>query len=507
MLRFVRQTRLQHLSRPVSASFSTSPAAETPAETPAETTPPTPKEPRKSVLRDPFYELQKEASGYNAFAAEKVTLSSGRVVPNIWTKKYRLGADGAAVLPEKYKNVNYQRLQKVLQKADHEFFKAEIPGPLRINPIDDEHKKQISGFNKVMLEIMDEQEADFGTETAKHIAAGLHNSLPSNLQRKLHLNKMTSLNFDDIDIGIDGEESLRMKEADVFTNDFSQGERVIAKRNDDTYWNERRAEYVQKLCTMMPEAVIVKKRVVRVTRATGRIDSHAALVVLGNGKGLISYGKGKGLTDDDATMQAIWECRKTMLFVPLLEGRTLFTQAMGKWNQTRVHLKPQGREVGLTACQLLQDLLDTLGIEDCSARIFGRRNAYSILYAFFEALKQQRSFRQLALDRGVNFYDMMDPYRAPPHPSTAEMKQMEEDASKAFAQANALYTDPFDSTAKYTADKSDRDEVLNAMAGIKPGRGGGENKSRTESGDRSRSPRYDQEKIDPREVGDQDDQF
>ena len=174
--------------------------------------------------------------------------------------------------------------------------------------------------------------------------------------------------------------------------------------------------------------------------------------------------------DDDASMDALWQCRKNILFVPLLEGRTLFKEVVGKWNQTRVHMKPGPREGGQTACGMIRCIFDCIGVEDFSARILGRKNPFTVLYAIFDGLKQQTSFRQIALDRGVNFYDLLDKDACPPHPTTSEMAEMEEKAVKAFSEANEVWGAKFrrQQQKRVIFDMDDKNRLLEALGQIDP---------------------------------------
>lgn len=69
---------------------------------------------------------------------------------------------------------------------------------------------------------------------------------------------------------------------------------------------------------------------------------------------------------------------------------------------------------------MFREIFDLLGVEDVTAKVHGKKNPYTVVYALFEALKQQTSYRQMAIDRGLHYYDNLQPYAKPPPIPTAE---------------------------------------------------------------------------------------
>lgn len=148
-----------------------------------------------------------------------------------------------------------------------------------------------------------------------------------------------------------------------------------------------------------------QQRLVNVRRCTkvvkgGRKFSFSALVVVGDGKGRVSHGKGNANEIPDARNKATSEARRNMIRVPLKDGRTLHHDIIVKFGACRVLMRSAPAGTGIIAGGALRPFLEVLGIKDVVAKLIGSRNPHISVRAAMRALKQVRSPRYIAEKRG-----------------------------------------------------------------------------------------------------------
>jgi len=161
---------------------------------------------------------------------------------------------------------------------------------------------------------------------------------------------------------------------------------------------ERDSEFVDKLVAINRVAKVVKG---------GKNFGFAALVVVGDKKGRVGFGHGKAREVPEAIRKATEEAKKTMIRVPLREGRTLHHDGRGHWGAGKIMLRaaPPGR--GLIAGGPMRAVLEVLGVQDVVAKSEGSSNPYNMVRATFDALKRQTSPRQVANRRGLKVADIV----------------------------------------------------------------------------------------------------
>lgn len=131
----------------------------------------------------------------------------------------------------------------------------------------------------------------------------------------------------------------------------------------------------------------------RVTRvvAGGRRFSFRATVGLGNKKGKIGVGIGKGLDVSQAVEKAVSDAKKNMIVVALKEG-SIPHEVEAKYASARVFLKPAPKGKGLVAGGAMRIICDLAGIENITAKIISKStNKLSNARATLEALKKLKS--------------------------------------------------------------------------------------------------------------------
>lgn len=140
----------------------------------------------------------------------------------------------------------------------------------------------------------------------------------------------------------------------------------------------------------------------------GRNFQFAALAVVGDGKGRVGFGQGKAREVPEAIRKSTEEAKKTMVRVPLREGRTLHHDVRGRWGAGKVILRAAPPGTGVIAGGPMRAVLESLGVQDVVAKSTGSSNPYNMVRATFEALKAQNSPRSVAAKRGLKVADLVD---------------------------------------------------------------------------------------------------
>ncbi len=134
------------------------------------------------------------------------------------------------------------------------------------------------------------------------------------------------------------------------------------------------------------EKVLLIRRVSKKTSG-GNYVTFSALVVVGDKKGKIGIGIGRGLEVPPAIQKAITKAKKHMLEVPVYKT-TLPHQIELKYKSARLLLKPAPEGTGLKVGSVVRTLLNLAGIQNASGKIIGTRNQIVNTYAVMEALKR-----------------------------------------------------------------------------------------------------------------------
>ncbi|MEE2566925.1 30S ribosomal protein S5 [Hyphobacterium marinum] len=139
----------------------------------------------------------------------------------------------------------------------------------------------------------------------------------------------------------------------------------------------------------------------------GRNFQFAALVIVGDQKGRVGFGQGKAREVPEAIRKATEEAKKSMVRVPLREGRTLHHDSPGRHGAGKVVLRAAPPGTGVIAGGPMRAVLETLGVQDVVAKSTGSSNPYNMIRATFDALKNQRSPRSVASKRGLKVGDLV----------------------------------------------------------------------------------------------------
>ena len=166
-----------------------------------------------------------------------------------------------------------------------------------------------------------------------------------------------------------------------------RGRRDRNERRDD----DRDNEFVDKLVHINRVAKVVKG---------GRRFGFAALVVVGDQKGRVGFGHGKAREVPEAIRKATDEAKKSLIRVPLKDGRTLHHEVRGHHGAGKVIVRPAPAGTGVIAGGPLRAVFEALGVGDVVSKSLGTSNPYNMVRAVFDALENQQSPRNVAQRRG-----------------------------------------------------------------------------------------------------------
>ena len=176
------------------------------------------------------------------------------------------------------------------------------------------------------------------------------------------------------------------------------------KQNDAKFNNSEpnskvneQPEYIEKLVSINRVAKVVKG---------GRRFSFAALVVVGDGNGMVGHGKGKAKEVPEAIKKATDEAKTRMIRVPLRQGRTLHHDIRGRFDSGKVYLRSAPSGTGVIAGGPMRAVFEALGIQDIVAKSVGTSNPHNMVRATFEALKVASSPKIIAARRGLKINEI-----------------------------------------------------------------------------------------------------
>jgi small subunit ribosomal protein S5 len=149
----------------------------------------------------------------------------------------------------------------------------------------------------------------------------------------------------------------------------------------------------------LTEKVVQIKRVAKVTKG-GRTFSFSALVVVGDGHGIVGHGLGKAREVVEAISKGIEDAKKNLVRVPVQNGTVPHPQ-YGKFRAGKVLLKPAAEGTGVIAGGAMRAVLEAAGITDVLAKSLGSPNQQNVIKATMDSLAQMRDARTVARDRGV----------------------------------------------------------------------------------------------------------
>jgi small subunit ribosomal protein S5 len=150
----------------------------------------------------------------------------------------------------------------------------------------------------------------------------------------------------------------------------------------------------------LKDRLVAINRVTKVTKG-GRTFTFAAIVVVGDGKGIIGYGLGKAGEVTAAIAKGVEAAKKNLVQVPVINGTVPHEQA-AKFGGAEVLIMPASTGTGVVAGGAMRAVLESVGITDCLAKSKGSSNPHNLVKATIAALAEMRDARQVAQNRGIS---------------------------------------------------------------------------------------------------------
>ena len=149
----------------------------------------------------------------------------------------------------------------------------------------------------------------------------------------------------------------------------------------------------------LQEKVVSINRVTKVVKG-GRNFGFAAVVVVGNGNGVVGYGLGKAKEVTNAIIKGVEDAKKNLIRVPILRSTVPHT-SVGKFGGGLVLLKPAAPGTGIIAGSGARVVLESAGVQNVLSKSRGSSNPHNVVKATFRALLQLRDPVTVASQRGI----------------------------------------------------------------------------------------------------------
>ena len=163
---------------------------------------------------------------------------------------------------------------------------------------------------------------------------------------------------------------------------------------------------VEKRTSEFEDKIIDVARVTTVVKG-GRRFSFSAVVAIGNKKGKVGLGHGKANEVPDAIKKALQDANKNIITIPLIDGRTVAHEAIGRAGAARVIIKPAAAGTGVIAGGSVRAILDLAGVRDVVSKSLGARTKLNMARAAMNALKSMKTAEEVAALRGKTVEEIL----------------------------------------------------------------------------------------------------
>lgn len=156
----------------------------------------------------------------------------------------------------------------------------------------------------------------------------------------------------------------------------------------------------------LEEKVVAINRVSKTVKG-GRIMKFSALVVVGDGNGIVGFGIGKSGEVPDAIRKAIQDAKKNLVKISL-KGTTIPHEIVGKFGAGEILLKPAAPGTGIIAGGTVRAVVEAAGIRDIRAKSLRSNNPYNAVRATINGLTSVRSAEAIAELRGKTVKEIFE---------------------------------------------------------------------------------------------------
>jgi len=139
----------------------------------------------------------------------------------------------------------------------------------------------------------------------------------------------------------------------------------------------------------------------------GKRFGFAAFIIVGDGKGQVGYGHGKAKEVPEAMKKATDDAKRSLLRIPLREGRTIHHDVKGRFGAGHVILRAAPAGTGIIAGGPMRAVFEALGVHDVVAKSTGSSNPYNMVKATIDALLKTRAPKSIAAKRGKKINEIV----------------------------------------------------------------------------------------------------